>query len=247
MQTKWKLYLPLIIFIPCLAAASAFAINSVIPDRNTSQSLVNKTVAGGTVSDSHSLHNPARFEYPRYSNDIDPVELNRRLIAEGLEPVIVIPEQEPVKPTPTYNPPPPPHEPQIEPPPVHEPPAEPYMPPTETEPSPSHPIEPASPEETIASDTTPDLLINASHDRNPEPAYPKAAERKGMEGTVTLRVKVGTDGYPLSIEIATSSGHAILDKAAVNAVRDTWRFNPATLNGCAVESWVEIPIVFTLG
>ena len=62
--------------------------------------------------------------------------------------------------------------------------------------------------------------------RNLPPAYPAEAMRRRQEGTVRLVVHVSADGTPVLVELAGSSGHPSLDKAALNAVRQ-WRFNPA--------------------
>ena len=51
---------------------------------------------------------------------------------------------------------------------------------------------------------------------NPKPGYPAFARRMGMEGTVMLKVLVSRQGTALKIEIAHSSGHEILDKAAAD-------------------------------
>ena len=80
---------------------------------------------------------------------------------------------------------------------------------------------------------------------NPFPPYPPAARRRGIEGTVVLRVAVLADGSPRSVEIARSSGSGLLDEAA----RDTiarWRFRPATRSGEAVEGKATVPVRFTL-
>ena len=45
--------------------------------------------------------------------------------------------------------------------------------------------------------------------------------------------------------IATSSGHQILDDAAVAAVR-TWRFSPATQAGVPVAAIADVPIRFSI-
>lgn len=62
--------------------------------------------------------------------------------------------------------------------------------------------------------------------RNLPPAYPAEAMRHRQEGTVRLVVHVSTDGVPILVELAGSSGHPSLDKAAVDAV-GRWRFRPA--------------------
>ncbi|MDR1999949.1 MAG: energy transducer TonB, partial [Zoogloeaceae bacterium] len=80
---------------------------------------------------------------------------------------------------------------------------------------------------------------------NPKPVYPVASRRLGEEGKVWLRVKVSASGAPESIETKQSSGFERLDMAARNAVGN-WRFIPARLGEEAIESWVVVPILFSL-
>ncbi len=82
--------------------------------------------------------------------------------------------------------------------------------------------------------------------RNPAPRYPELARRLGQEGTVLLRVLVGTDGRASQVETAETPGFPLLDDAARAAVL-RWRFRPArSAAGVAVSSTLEIPIVFRL-
>lgn len=80
---------------------------------------------------------------------------------------------------------------------------------------------------------------------NPKPPYPLAARRRGMEGRVVLRAHVRDDGLCAEVELKESSGHDLLDNAALQTVK-RWRFVPASRGGTAVASWVEIPISFRL-
>jgi protein TonB len=48
--------------------------------------------------------------------------------------------------------------------------------------------------------------------------YPLAASRAGLQGVTTLRVRLARDGRILGVRLATSSGHALLDGAAVDSV-----------------------------
>jgi protein TonB len=80
---------------------------------------------------------------------------------------------------------------------------------------------------------------------NPKPAYPRLAEERGWEGEVLLRVRVAAAGTVLNAEVERSSGHPILDRAALKSVAN-WRFQPARRGPLAVESMVLIPIPFTL-
>jgi protein TonB len=87
--------------------------------------------------------------------------------------------------------------------------------------------------------------FGAAYLNNPKPLYPASARRMGMEGTVMLKVLVSRDGGAVKIEIAQSSGHEILDKAAAEAVKN-WRFVPARQGDSPLEEWVQVPVAFRL-
>lgn len=87
--------------------------------------------------------------------------------------------------------------------------------------------------------------FNAAYLRNPPPRYPPAARRNGEEGTVMLRVLVTIDGAAARVELDRSSGFALLDGAAQDAVRG-WRFVPARRGTQNIEDWVRVPVVFRL-
>lgn len=78
-----------------------------------------------------------------------------------------------------------------------------------------------------------------------DPDYPEQARRQGWEGTTMLRVLVDQGGSSKTIQVSQSSGFEALDQAATKAVKD-WRFHPARHGAKSVESWVKIPIIFTL-
>ncbi len=87
--------------------------------------------------------------------------------------------------------------------------------------------------------------FDAAYLRNPAPAYPLLSRRLGEQGKVLLRVLVHTDGSAMSVEIASGSGYARLDQAARETVRQ-WRFIPAMQGDKTVNSWVIVPINFSL-
>jgi protein TonB len=93
---------------------------------------------------------------------------------------------------------------------------------------------------TDGSDRTPPRLV-----RNRAPAYPEPAIRNGWQGTVLLRVHIDAAGYVMGTELVSTSGHAILDAAAIRAVRQ-WRYEPARVAGGSVGASVRQPVVFTL-
>jgi periplasmic protein TonB len=112
-----------------------------------------------------------------------------------------------------------------------QPPAPPALPPIEAAPPPPAPVTAAR--------------FDADYLANPKPVYPVASRRLGEEGKVVLRVKVSHGGTPMVLEIKQSSGFPRLDEAARSAV-EHWRFVPARRGDEAVESWVSVPIVFSL-
>jgi protein TonB len=58
--------------------------------------------------------------------------------------------------------------------------------------------------------------------------YPADALRRGLEGEVTILVELGEDGRILDASIASGSGHASLDEAAVRAVKKLGSLGPST-------------------
>ena len=79
-----------------------------------------------------------------------------------------------------------------------------------------------------------------------QPPYPSASTRAGDEGTVIVRVVIGTDGRVERATVARSSGHPRLDAAAIAQALARWRFIPALSDGRAVESERELPVTFRL-
>jgi len=80
---------------------------------------------------------------------------------------------------------------------------------------------------------------------NPPPAYPLSAQKRGLEGQVVLKVHVLANGQPDSVAVARSSGHAILDDAALKAVAQ-WTFEPARRGQSAIDGWVQVPLNFKI-
>lgn len=108
---------------------------------------------------------------------------------------------------------------------------------------------------TVAEDTGGSALpepkrVPASTDpRHPltQPPYPSASIRFGEEGTVTVEVRVGTDGRVRESRLRHSSGFPRLDAAALEEARRAWRLRPATVDGVPVEAWHAVRVSFRLG
>jgi protein TonB len=94
-----------------------------------------------------------------------------------------------------------------------------------------------------------EALVESRYDvaalNNPKPPYPLAARRNRAQGRVVLSVQVSAGGASGAVLLKHSSGHAILDNAALQTVR-RWRFIPARRGDAPVESWVDVPIIFRL-
>jgi protein TonB len=80
----------------------------------------------------------------------------------------------------------------------------------------------------------------------PRPAvYPPRSIELSQQGEVIVRVRLEPDGSAAEIMLWRSSGHGLLDRAALAAVHG-WHFLPATRGGRPVAAWVEIPVRFHL-
>ena len=80
---------------------------------------------------------------------------------------------------------------------------------------------------------------------NARPEYPPLARRRGLEGQTLLRVDILTSGESGAIAVVSSSGHAVLDNAALAAVR-RWKFVPAGEGAHEAAAYVEVPVSFQL-
>lgn len=78
---------------------------------------------------------------------------------------------------------------------------------------------------------------------NPPPEYPAVATRQGWTGKVVLRVRVLPDGSAGGVEVKKSTGHKVLDDAAINAVKG-WKFSPAKRGNTPVEGGVNVTLDF---
>ncbi len=108
-------------------------------------------------------------------------------------------------------------------------------------PVPEAPLQSASMPKARASE--PDYVARYLH--NPPPPYPWQARRMGIEGRVVLHVEILQNGNTGRIEIRQSSGHELLDQAAIKAVGG-WRFDPARITGEPITAWAAVPISFRL-
>jgi len=75
--------------------------------------------------------------------------------------------------------------------------------------------------------------------------YPRIAQERGWEGTVTMKVHISSDGDIGEVIVTGSSGHDMLDEAAVDMIKDA-HATPARRGDKPVDSWVVVPYRFTI-
>lgn len=81
---------------------------------------------------------------------------------------------------------------------------------------------------------------------NAMPSYPPTVARAGIQGSRTARLQLDVQGKVSDVTIVERSGSddPRLDAAVAESLRQ-WRFEPATRDGHAVVSTVQVPVEFT--
>ena len=69
--------------------------------------------------------------------------------------------------------------------------------------------------------------------------YPQRARELGWQGTSRIQFRVGNDGLAREVSTVGSSGHALLDRAALRSARDAGQLP-------SLYGWIRIPIEFDL-
>jgi periplasmic protein TonB len=76
--------------------------------------------------------------------------------------------------------------------------------------------------------------------------YPMQARRLGIQGSVVLQVLVDAEGRVTDAKLVTSSGSPILDQAALDGVKTSYRFLPGTVEGKPQPMWHTITVSWKL-
>lgn len=77
----------------------------------------------------------------------------------------------------------------------------------------------------------------------PAVAYTPEAQKAGIEGVVHIAGTISRDGNFANPKVVKGLGHG-LDERALEVVRNSWKFLPATKDGEVVESTVTIEVAF---
>lgn len=78
------------------------------------------------------------------------------------------------------------------------------------------------------------------------PPYPEVARRMGEEGTTTVKIDIDAAGQITDVSLISSSGSSLLDNAAINWVKQHWKYKAAVEAGKPVPSTTEAAIKFDL-
>lgn len=78
-----------------------------------------------------------------------------------------------------------------------------------------------------------------------QPDYPAAERREGREGSVVLRVLIGTDGRVIRAERISATSDAFYT-ATLRTALARWRFRPGTRGGVAIERWRTMTVTFRI-
>jgi len=78
------------------------------------------------------------------------------------------------------------------------------------------------------------------------PPYPVVERRLGIEGTVTLRLTVGTEGQVMAAEVVKSAGREALDQAARDWIIGHWRYRPALKDGNPAVTQLLASVTYSL-
>jgi len=79
----------------------------------------------------------------------------------------------------------------------------------------------------------------------PPPVYPETARHQGHQGLVLISVEILESGSVGQLLLKKSSGHPLLDQAALQAVKK-WKFVPAVNNNVRIRTWGDVPVRFVL-
>ncbi len=75
--------------------------------------------------------------------------------------------------------------------------------------------------------------------------YPRRARRRGIEGAVTLKCLVGSDGRVSKSAVVNATPEGIFEKSALESIR-RYVFKPGYYKGKPVATWVILPIHYKL-
>jgi protein TonB len=92
---------------------------------------------------------------------------------------------------------------------------------------------------------TPGTPVKVTYSPDVADYYPESSRRNGEEGRAIVKICVSAAGKIDSAEIANTTGHPLLDEAALKVAK-AMRFKPATSEGKPAASCPTLPVKFEL-
>lgn len=87
--------------------------------------------------------------------------------------------------------------------------------------------------------------IHPSHRGALQPRYPNGLLRRELEGSCTIRVHIAANGRVIAAEPVRAT-HPAFCEATQRQALSRWRFEPATRDGVAVDSWQQHVVEFRI-
>lgn len=88
-------------------------------------------------------------------------------------------------------------------------------------------------------------VSEADYAHTTPPEYPRRAIDRGQQGIVVVKALISKDGNPAKVTVYTSSGYDLLDRSALDAVKE-WSFKPSALADNQISSWILVPVKFVI-
>jgi len=115
---------------------------------------------------------------------------------------------------------------------------------------PTQPANPSLPPLQPTVETVPEPVmvaarIHPSHRGALQPRYPSTPLRQELEGSCTIRVHIAANGRVIAVEPVRATHPAFCEATQRQALR-RWRFQPATRDGVAVDSWQQHIVEFRI-
>jgi protein TonB len=78
-----------------------------------------------------------------------------------------------------------------------------------------------------------------------QPEFPERARRSGIQGFVTLRIKIRADGSVDTVQVVEASPAGVFEEPAIASIK-RWQFKPGIYQGDPVDVWANQTLRFEL-
>jgi protein TonB len=106
--------------------------------------------------------------------------------------------------------------------------------------------------EELVGDVEASVMTADSVDKRPEPMrrvdpkLPRRIVAKQLEGKVVVKALIDKEGRVERARIKSAEPKGVFESHVLEAVKQ-WQFQPASYEGKAVKTWIELPFNFKLG